>query len=202
MRRSANLAVLSVLLAAAACESQPAAVLTSGLQLTSGFAELQPSTIAILPIEDGTADGAFGAIAERMRTSMESELADRAYAPLAPRYVDDKLTAIGKAGTGSPVDTAWLGGVRNAFQEEAVLGIRVTSWDSRRVVESGRVQFRLQVLMLDSSTGAVLWSGPLEGSVKAGGEGPSPIARDQRIESAAAVLGVELVRKLPIRQPR
>lgn len=201
MRRTANSTLSVLLLALCACQSQPARQISSGLRLTPAFDEVRPSQIAILPIEDGTPDRSFASHADTLRAEIERGLAERAYSPLAPGYVDTKLRAIGKYGTGSPLDAEWLGSVRNAFQEEAVLGVRVVDWDTRRVVETRRVEFSVDVLMLAAESGATLWSGRLEGNVKAGGEGASPLTRAQQIESAVEVLAEALVDELPIRSP-
>lgn len=197
----ASLLALTLALTPSACQTEPARQISSGLRLTPAFEEVRPSQIAIVGIEDGTPERSFLPLVDTLRVAVERELAERGYAPLAPAYIDAKLRAIGKLGTGSPLDADWLGGLRNAFQEDAVLGIRVVEWDPRRVVETRRVEFAVDVLMLATESGQTLWSGRLEGNVKAGGEGASPLTRTQQIDSAAQVLADALVDELPIRSP-
>src|SRR5690606_42041145 len=98
MRRPAKLLLSSVLLAAG-CATAPPAVVSSGLIVAPALAERRPSQIAILPIEDATPQRSFEGVADRARSGIEQRLAARGYSPLAPRYVDDKLAAIGQLET-------------------------------------------------------------------------------------------------------
>lgn len=199
MRRLAKTAVLISLLSFAACQTGPAIQVSSGLRLAPAFTAAPPSQIAILPVEDGTAGAALGDLAERLRTSFQRELALRAYSPIAPSYVDQRLEAVGKAGAGSPVDPTFVGALKGGFQEEALVGFRVLRWDDSRIVETRRAQFSLEVLMIGASTGETLWSGQIGGAVKAGGEGASPLTRARQIEAAIDEVARVLASELPVR---
>jgi hypothetical protein len=188
-----------VLVALAACQSQPSRQVSSGLQLAPTFRAAPPSQIAILPVEDRTGDRSFLEWADRLRVAVERQLAGRAYSPLSPGYVDERLTAIGRFASGSPTDPAWLAELRGSFQEEALLGLQMVEWDARRIVETRRVTFSIEVRMLDSSSGATLWSGRFGGSVKSGGDGATPLTRDRQLEAAVDEVAAALVAELPIR---
>ncbi len=184
-----------------ACESEPPVRLAAALRASPELAVERPSDIAIPPIEDGTVARSFGPLEATMRGALVKQLAERMYSPLAPAHVDLRLRETGRLATGSPVDPNWLGGVRNTFGEDAVLGLRITQWDVSKIMDTRRVQFSAEVLMLGTKSGATLWSGRVEGSVKSGGEGPAPLGREQRIESAAQVVAEALARELPPRSP-
>lgn len=198
MRRPSPLVPL-LLVALAACQSQPTRQVSSGLQLAAAFRSAPPVQIAILPVEDRTADRSFLALADRLRERIEAGLAARAYSPLAPRYVDERLAAIGKFASGSPVDPQWLDGLRGSFQEDALLGVQVVEWDARRIVESRRASFSLELRMVAAATGETLWSGRFGGSVKAGGEGAAPLTRARQVEAAVDEVAAALVAELPTR---
>lgn len=191
------LAVLSVLLAG--CQSEPPVRMVASLRVAPELMTLRPADVAILPIEDGTLARSFGPLEGRLRAALVKQLAERLYSPLAPDHVDRRLRDTGRFATGSPLDAAWLGGVRSTFDEDAVLGVRVTQWDVSKIMDTRRVQFSAEILMLSSATGVTLWSGRVEGSVKAGGDGPAPLGREQRIESAADVVAAALAAELPVR---
>ncbi|MGA0869997.1 MAG: hypothetical protein ACO3UM_13800, partial [Planctomycetota bacterium] len=184
MRPFAKTAVLLSLLSFGACQTGPAVQISSGLRLAPAFTAAPPSQIAILPVEDGTSGAAFGDLTSRLRDSFQRELALRAYSPIAPNYVDQRLEAVGKVGAGSPVDPGFAAGLKGGFQEEALVGFRVLRWDDSRIVETRRAQFSIEVLMVGASSGETLWSGQIGGAVKAGGEGASPLTRARQIEAA------------------
>lgn len=183
----------------AACQSEPPLRVAAALRASPDLAVERPADIAILPIEDATVARSFGVLEGRMRQGLVTRLAERLYSPLAPQHVDQKLREAGKLATGSPVDAAWLGGVKGTCGEDAVLGVRITHWDVSKIMETRRVQFAAEVLMLGARSGALLWSGRIEGSAKSGGEGPAPLGREQRVESAVDVVADALARELPPR---
>lgn len=181
------------------CQSEPPVRMAASLRVAPELLTLRPADIAILPIEDGTLTRSFGPLEGRMRAALVKQLAERLYSPLDPSHVDRRLRDTGRLATGSPVDGTWLGSVRGSFGEDAVLGVRITQWDVSKIMDTRRVQFSAELLMLGSQTGATLWSGRVEGSVKAGGDGPAPLGREQRIESAADVVAGAIAPGLPNR---
>ena len=68
--------------------------------------------------------------------------------------------------------------------DDAMLAVRVDSWDESRLLSDMRVSFRLQAALV-ASDGELLWSGGLSGEVKAGGLGPAPRDRDAMARSCA-----------------
>jgi hypothetical protein len=186
----------------AACQSEPPLRVAAALRASPELGTERPIDIALLPVEDATVARSFGVLELRLRQALVKQLADRLYSPLAPEHVDRRLRETGKLATGSPVDPSWLGGVRGSFEEDAVLGVRITHWDVSKIMETRRVQFAVEVLMLGAKSGATLWSGRMEGSAKAGGEGPAPLGREQRIESAVDVVADALSAELPPRAGR
>ena len=192
-------ALVLPLLAFAACQSAPPIELRSGLRLAPAFDALNPSDIAILPIQDGTPERSFSPYAREMRRRMAQTLVERLYSPLGPDHVD-RILAESAATITAPVDQTQLAMVAGRFQADAVLGVQVSRWDTSRIDQTDQVDFSAEVLMLASGSKEVLWTGRVEGRVKAGGAGPAPIGHEAKIQSAVEVFADSLARELPIRR--
>jgi hypothetical protein len=195
-----NLLLSSLLgLALTACQTEAPIRMASSLRVTPELLAEKPADIAILPIEDGTVAKTFGSLEGRLRAALVKQLAQRTYSPLDPLHIDRRLRDTGRLATGSPTAPTWIDGLRGTFEEDAILGLRITGWDVSRIMETRRVDFAAELLMVSSKTGAPLWTGRVEGSVKAGGTGPAPLGREQRVESAADVVAEALAAELPRR---
>ncbi len=187
---------MSFALALTACQSAPPVVLKSGLEVTAALAALRPIDVAILPVEDATADKVVAPYLSGLRKKVSEALIVQRYSPLALDAVDRGL---GKAG-GSPVDPAFLAQIAGRLGDNAVLGIRITRWDAAKIMQNGRVDFSAEVLMIGSKDKDVLWRGMVSGSVKAGGSGPSPLGESRRFESCAELFAQYLIAELPERE--
>lgn len=184
--------------ALSACRSAPPVIMQNGLTATPSLAARLPVDIAVLPIQDDTPAQTLAPFAEELRSDIASALARRLYSPLAPAHVDSRVDASALRG-GSIVDAGFVQGWSGRFDEDAVLGVRITRWDERTMMHDARVDFGAEVMMVGSD-GAVLWSGRADGSVKAGGSGPAPIPRRQRSRSAIEVFADALIDELPVRR--
>ncbi len=195
-----RLAVPALALALAACETAPPRVFSS-LEASTELFAVNPADVAVLPIEDATPDGTAADVRTVMREEIAKALVLRQYTPLAPAKVDEVLSGQTPAPPAvSVVDAAWLRSVQGKFGEDATLGVRVTRWDRSSLMSSGHVRFAAEVTMVSTRAKSPLWSGVLEGEVKAGGSGPAPRDRAGRARSAAVEFAAELVRSLPRRR--
>ncbi len=190
--------ILGILLAFAltACQMAPPVVLDSDLKVTAALAELRPIDVAVLPVEDSSFDKSITPYLATMRKHISAALVVQRYSPLAIDAVDRGLADA----SGSSVDQAFLNSVAGRFEEDAVLGIRVTRWDARKIMQNARIEFSAEVFMIATKDQQPLWSGMVSGSIKAGGDGPSPIGESRRFESTAALFAEALIAELPERQ--
>ena len=188
-------------LALAACQSPPPVVYDS-FQASTDLYRVSPADVAVMPIEDATADHAAGQVLESIRAEIAADLVQRMYTPLAVAKVDEVLRLQpGAAPSSSVVDASWLQSVAGKFGEDAVLAVRITLWDETSLMMNGHVHFSADVSLSSPKSPNPLWSGAIKGDVKAGGRGPAPRDRAGRQQSAAAEFARELVRRLPSRRP-
>jgi hypothetical protein len=187
---------------AAGCYATPAKVYPS-LEVSPGLYAVNPVDIAVLPIEDATPYSAAAEVLEPFRTEVQKALIQRGYTPLATEKVDDVLRAeAGSTARPSVVDATWLGSIGGKFGEDAALGIRVTTWDASSLMANGRVRFAADVALVSNKRPEPLWSGSIRGEVKAGGDGPAPGGRRNRVDSVAAEMAEHIVlQQLPPRRP-
>ncbi len=197
MRSASILFVLSWALAA--CQTLPPAVLSRSLVATPELTTRQPRDIAVLPIQDATAGRVLTANLEHLRDEIARALARQAYSPLSAGHVDARIGREASS-KGSAVDASHVRGLAPKCESDAVLGIRFSDWDESTLMDDARARFGAEVLML-ATDGTVLWSGRVEGSVKAGGEGPAPLTRAARSRAAVDVFARALIDELPPRRP-
>jgi hypothetical protein len=195
-----NISPFAVFLVVCACQAPPSVDLVSSPRASAQLELLRPVDIAVLPVEDATPERSFGDYEAVLRQRVAGALVSRRYTPLANTMVDEALSARGEIRTGSPVDAAYATKIAGAFEEDAVLGIKMVDWDVSSIMRDGRVGFAVEVLLVESEGHNVLWSGRLEGTAKSGGDGPAPVRREPRTISAVEVLADALVEQLPARR--
>jgi hypothetical protein len=182
------------------CVPLPPAAVNSSLQATDGLRAANPSNIAVVPVEDGTRGGNARDVLETFRQEMYAALVQRRYVPLSSRVVDpvvrEQAAAVANASLTRPEVLARVAGHLN---EDAVLAVRITAWDESRVMANARVRFGVEATMISSSTKAVLWSGGLDGEVKAGREGAAPRYRDERVLDCTKQIARAMISQLPER---
>ncbi len=186
-------------LSLAACQTLPPVVLEPSLQTATELGQERPNNIAVLSVEDVTPSRSISAHAKGLRRRICRALAaERGYAPLAPDVVDARMR---RAASGSVVDADFLRNLAKSYPEaDALLGLRIVTWDQASIMEDARVSFLAEVQMLSRKTGKLLWGGELRGSVKAGGAGPAPLQRAAREAAAAEDFAVALIGQLPARE--
>ena len=196
--RSSAFALL--LFALAACQTPVPLTTTPTFTTSPSLSVRNPSDVAVLPVEDGTAAGDAARHLEYMRQVLAQNLPNRRYSPIATRIVDAALKNE-KPGRGETVLTpAFLKRVAGKSTEDATLAVRVERWDEGRLLSEKRVVFEFQAALVGSD-GELLWSGSLVGDVKAGGMGAAPRDRDQMARSCAEIALSELLNHLALRQP-
>jgi len=181
-----------------ACQSRPPVELSPSLVASPDLSSRSPVNVAVLPVEDATPGQVLEPYLGQLRDDIAFALGRRLYSPLAISMVDAKISPQ-QVGAGSTVDAAFVKGFAGECEEDAILGVRMTRWDERSIMDDGRVSFAAEVLML-ATDGARLWSGRVDGSVKAGGDGPAPLARQARSRSAISVFAQALIEQLPKRR--
>lgn len=200
MRNSSAFAV-TVLSMLAACQVRPPVETTSSLRVAPDLELLRPSDIAVLPIEDATRGATFEQWSDVLRQSVARSLVQRYYSPLANTMVDRALVARASSSRGSPVDASYVNGLSGVFEEDAILGVRVLEWDDRKIMQDQRARFAVDVMLVARDGNRVLWSGRLDGEVKAGGDGPAPLGRSARTRSAVELMAQVVIGELPARRP-
>ena len=187
------------LLILAACQTQPAVDVQQEFTTNLDLSRVNPRDVAVLPVEDASPGQAAAPLLERMRGAIDQSLILHKYSPLHHGVVDAALVG-SSAGQGSILESSYLNRVAAAFDDEsAVLAVRLNRWDESALLSESRVGFQAEAVLVAGSTGAILWSGRITGSVKAGGEGPSPRDPDERSRSAAAIFVEQLLVNLPSR---
>ncbi len=189
-----------LILLLAACQTTPPVTLHSSLRVRPELDELKPADIAILPIEDATSSKVVTSHLDAMRAHLAAALIQRHYSPLSQNLIDLRLRETGAGNGSSPVDAAHQRSVAGRFGEDALLGITITTWDESALMTDATVAFTVRVSLLHSATSQVLWSGIIDGIVRAGGEGVAPLRRADRASSAVKVFIDALVGELPERR--
>ncbi|MBL8739343.1 MAG: hypothetical protein JNL12_23145 [Planctomycetes bacterium] len=189
----------ALFLLAVACQTAPPVTVSAQFTPAPAFATRTIAEIAVLPVEDGTPTGAAARHLTMMRQEVMRQLVDRLYTPLTSAAVDAGLGGVGKASPGeSLLAPANLQKMVGHAREDAVFALRVERWDEARLAVDNRVVFQFQAAMV-AKDGAPLWSGTIQGEVKAGGAGPAPFDKDGKARSCASLAITEMLQKLPMR---
>ncbi len=183
-----------------ACAVQTSSVRGGGLLQSPDLHRLRPADIAVLPIEDRTSNKSVSRLLPFMREEINRSLPRRRYSPVSTQAVDaafgDSLPVDGS----SVVQEAVLKKLVGKAQEDAVLAIQINRWDESSLMASAIVRFSAEVTLLGSKEGRALWSGALQGQVKAGGTRPAPRDPEARANAAAAEFVAQLIQRLPRRR--
>jgi len=177
--RACRLAALSLLAFVAACQTPEPVVVNATFAPTADFGSRSPSQVAVLAVEDGTTDAdkperRAGRLLTFFRQEVIRQLPGRLFTPINAPAVDAALASVAKPAAGqSIVLPANLQKLAGHAGEDAVFALRVSGWDETSLPVDKTVWFQFEAVMLGSD-GAVLWSGQINGKVKAGGAGPAP----------------------------
>lgn len=191
------LAVLALLLLFAACQTTEPVSVSASFVAAKEFDERSPSQIAVLRVEDGTPDGAVARHLTFLRQEVMRQLPGRLFTPIAPAAVDAALHAQPAPGPGESILVpATLRRLTGHAGEDATFALRVDRWDESRLHIDRRLWFQFQAAMVGSD-GVQLWSGTIQGEVKAGGAGASPRDRDSMARSCAEIAIAEMLNRLP-----
>ena len=188
------------LLLLAGCKTPNPVDVDATFVTTSEFTTQSPSILSLLPIEDGTNDGTVGRHLTYMRQEINRQLPDRLYAPTRQTWVDASLRGAVPAGE-SILTPATLAGLARSGKDDAVLAVRVAEWDESALMSTRKVRFQFEAAMV-SADGTPLWSGTIQGRVKAGGAGAAPLGRDASARSCVELAVHELLLRLPDRTVR
>ena len=191
----------AALLLFAGCQVPAPVVVNSTLVATPAFSSRSPKDIAVLPVEDGTADGAAQRLLVFLRQEVMRLLPDHQFSPLAVERVDAGLRGIaGSAAKESLLAPATLQRMSGHSAEDAVFALRVDRWDESNLLTAHKVWFQFQAVLMGVDQ-VQLWSGTIQGEVKAGGAGAAPRDRDGMARSCGALAVQEMMQRLPLRTP-
>jgi hypothetical protein len=194
LRHGASLALL--MLAGACTMPQPVAVNATFVD-TPAFRTRCPSQVAVLPVEDGTGGDSVGRLLVFLRQEVMRQLTGRLYTPITATTIDAALAGAPKPSAGeSIVVPATLQKLAGHAGEEAVFALRVDRWDESGLHVDRKLPFQFQATLLGSD-GVQLWSGTIQGEVKAGGAGASPRDKDGMARSCAELAVREMLVRLP-----
>jgi hypothetical protein len=202
MKYCTQLVALS-LLGLSACVMPGLPPIEDSLVRSAELGKVNPTSIAVLEVEDRTNGEFVKPLLETMRRQLGVSLIDRYYSPLTSTYVDSRMQrAVQNAASGrvSSIETEFLASLAGQANEDAILAVQVTHWDQSSLLVSNQVHFVAKVTMFASAKKIVLWSGDMRGVVVAGGTGAAPRDPVARAESAARELIKELLNRLPKRR--
>lgn len=194
-RRQAALLLLA--LAGAGCTTPEPVVVNATFVATPQFAGRSPSQVAVLPVEDGTTDGTVQRHLVFLRQEVMRQLPSRLFTPLTSTTVDAALSGVARPAAGESILVpATLQKLAGHAAEDAVFALRVDRWDEGRLHVDRKLWFQFQAALVGSD-GVQLWSGTIQGEVKAGGAGASPRDRDSMARSCGELAVREMLNRLP-----
>ena len=192
-------AACGILLLAGCKTPNPVEVDATFLTATD-FGSRSPSIVSLLPIEDGTRDGGAARHLTFMRQEINRMLPERLYSPTRQTWVDGSVRSAAPAGE-SIVTPDALASFARAGKDDAILAVRVAKWDESQLMSTRKVSFEFEAAMV-ASDAKTLWSGTIQGRVKAGGAGAAPLGRDAMARSCMELAVYELLLQLPERSVR
>ena len=202
MKHSKHLAALS-LLGLSACLMPELPPIEDSLIRSAQLSTVNPSSIAVLAVEDRTGGEMVTPLLESMRHQLGMSLIDRHYSPLNSVYVDGRMRrAVQNASSGShsTIETDYLASLAGQADEDAILAVQVSHWDQAGLLVNNQVSFVAKVTLFGSADKTVLWSGDIRGTVVAGGTGAAPRDPEERAQAAAREMVKELLNRLPRRR--
>jgi TolB-like protein len=147
--------------------------------------EKNPVDVAVAPIQN---QAGKDVPVKDLRECFQKGLVTRRYSPLALAYVDRNTTEAGyKAG---------------ASKEQAVLEIKVESFDTSVWKTRNAITARIQVRMLDAANGEELWSGRIDQRYEFGTSLDALPTETMRMHKACDTITNELLAALPARNPQ
>lgn len=195
--RARRLGALAFLGFVAACQTPEPVVVNATFVATPAFDSRSPSNVAVLPIEDGTSDGAPQRHLQFIRDEVRRQLKDRLFTSLSSNYVDAALSKVARPAPGESILVpATLQKLAGHAAEDAVFALRVDKWDESMLFVDRKLWFQFQAVLMGSD-GVQLWSGTIAGEIKAGGAGASPRDRDGMARSCAELAVREMLNRLP-----
>lgn len=199
--RLRRLGALAAVALVAACQTVPPVEVNASFVESPAFALRSPSQVAVLPVEDGTTNGAAQRHLVFLRQEVMRKLPDRLYSPLTAQTVDAALRNAPRPAAGESILVpATLQKLAGHAAEDAVLALRVDRWDEGLLLVDKKVWFQFQAALVGAD-GVPLWSGSIQGSVKAGGAAAAPRDRDSMARSCATLAIDEMMQRLPRRTP-
>jgi hypothetical protein len=191
----------ATLILLAACETTNPVQVAPSFTTSPALAAVNPADIAVLAVEDGTPDGRAGKLLTLMRQVLMRALTERMYSPLSPAQVDAALSGDARQPSESSVTPAYLKRVAGRATEDATLAVRIDDWDESTLLTDKVVRFRVHAVLVAANTADPLWSGTMQGEVKAGGLGAAPRDKDGMARSCAELAMSELLNHLRPRTP-
>lgn len=196
---SSTLSLVALLALTAACQTTDPVLVEATFAPTPAFSTHSPADVAVLPVEDGTADGGVQRHLVFLRQEVMRQLPDRLFSPLATTVVDAGLRSAPAAPGGeSLLAPAVLKRMLGHSSEDAVFVLRVERWDESLLLVDRRLRFQFQAAFV-ARDGQPLWSGTIRGEVKAGGLGAAPRDRDGMARSCGELAIREMLQRLPHR---
>ncbi|MEC8252087.1 MAG: hypothetical protein VX044_02660 [Planctomycetota bacterium] len=192
-----NCAAACGVLLLAGCQTPNPVDVDSTFVTAKEFGSKSPSIVSLLPIEDGTKGGSVDRHLTYMRQEINRQLPERLYTPTRQTWVDASTRGAAPAGE-SIVTPEALAAYATSGKDDAVLAVRVSKWDESLLMSTRKVSFRLDAAMVGSDA-TPLWSGSIEGRVKAGGAGAAPLGREAMARSCVELAVHELLLQLPSR---
>lgn len=187
----------ALLLGLAACAVTDPVVVNANFVATPAFASRSPTQVAVLPVEDGTKDGSVQRLLVFLRQEVMRQLPGRLFTPLTPTTVDAALRGVPPPGPGeSIIVPATLQKLAGHASEDAVFALRVDRWDEARLHVDKKLWFQFQATLVGSD-GVQLWSGSIQGEIKAGGASAAPRDKESMARSCAELAVREMMLRLP-----
>lgn len=194
-RRTLVLAGLGLL--APACQMAPPVTVNTTFVATPAFSTRSPSQVAVLPVEDGTADGGAQRHLVFLRQEVMRQLPDKLFTPLKAEAVDAALQAAPRPAAGESILVpAVLQKLTGHAGEDAVFAMRVDRWDESGLSVNNKLWFQFHASLVGSD-GVQLWSGSIQGEVKAGGFDAAPRDKDGKARSCGKIAVSEMIKCLP-----
>ncbi len=170
----------------AACQSTAPVPHGKGVE-QHGLAKLiekNPVDVAVAPIQNLAGKDVP---VKELRECFQKGLVTRRYSPLAIAYVDRNTTEAGyKPGSS---------------KEQAVLEIKVESFDTSVWKTRNAITARIQVRMVDAENGEELWSGRIDQRYEFGTSLEALPTETSRMHKACDTITNELLAALPARNP-
>ena len=183
-----------LLVALAGCKVPAPVRVEANFVAAPALVDQSPADIAVLPIEDRTQSDELAPHLTFLRQEVMRQLVDRRFVPMTAEYVDAHSPVPAGESVLEPATLSRLAGQDN----DAVLGLVVNEWDESRLLSHRKVRFQFEAAMV-AADGEQLWSGTIQGSVKAGGAGAAPLDRDAAARSCGKLAVREMLLRLPSR---